>query len=60
MSTALWLNWKVLVSFWLLSEGLWMFGRAGGGLEEKFGASRIFWQEVLLVFEVGGLVCREN
>ena len=51
---------KVPVEFWLLSEGLRMFGRAGGGLEEKIGTGRIFWQEVLQVFEVGDLVCGEN
>ena len=34
---ALWINWKVPVGFWDLSEGVGMLGKAGGGLEKEIG-----------------------
>ena len=57
---ALRINWKVPASFWLLSEGLWILRRAGGGLEKKMAADRIFLQNWVQVFAVEGLVCGEN
>ena len=59
MFTALWINWRSPVDSWLLSEGVGMLGRAGGGLEKKIAAEGIFRQKKLQVFEVVGLVCEE-
>ena len=57
MFTVLCLNWKVPASFWLLGEGVGMLRWGRGGLRWKIGAGRVFWQEVLQVFEVMGSGC---
>ena len=36
-----------------MGEGLWMLGRAGGGLEKEIGAGGFSGREVLQVFVVG-------
>ena len=45
--TILWINWKMPVTCWRLGEGVWMLGRAGGGLWWKIGIGRIFWQKAV-------------
>ena len=59
MSAAFWISWRMPATCWRLGEGVWMLGRAGGGLEKKIGTGLIFWQEWLQVFVVMGFGCRE-
>ena len=53
----LWINWRVPTSFWGLGEGLWILGRAVGGLVKKMVADQIFWQNWVQVFAVMGSGC---
>ena len=59
MSAALWIDWKVAVSFWSLSECVWMLRRAGKGLERKFGCWVNSLKKWVQVFVVRDLVCGE-